>query len=205
MNSEYIVGLDLGQKQDHTAVSVLEWAEAGEAVRDPATYEWKRDRVMRLVHLERIGLGTAYPGIVDRIRHLLATPQLAGSTLVVDATGVGLPVVDLLRAARLDCRLVPVTITGGVGESGHSGAYSVPKRDLITGLQVLFESGKFEMPDTPATEDLIRELAGMRAKPSRSGNWRYEGSPDDLVLSLALAWWWARKQAAWNWPKGPLL
>jgi hypothetical protein len=204
MNPEYIVGLDLGQKQDHTAISVLEWAEIGEAVRDAATYEWKRDRVMRLVHLERIGLGTAYPGIVDRIRELLSTPQLAGCTLVVDATGVGLPVVDLLRAARLDCRILPVTITGGAGESNHSGSYSVPKRDLITGLQVLFESGKFQMPDTAETEDLIQELAGMRARPSRSGSWRYEGSPDDLVLSLALAWWWARKRAAWNWPKGPI-
>ncbi len=62
------------------------------------------------------------------------------------------------------------------GESSHSSGYSVPKRDLITGLQVLFESRKFQMPDTPATEDLIHELAGMRAKPSRTGNWRYEGS-----------------------------
>jgi hypothetical protein len=202
---EYTIGLDLGQKQDHTAVTVLEWAATGEAVRDAATYEWKRERVLRLVHLERIGLGTAYPGIVDRMGELLNTPPLSGCTLVVDATGVGLPVVDLLRAARLDCRIMPVTITGGAGESGHGSGYSVPKRDLITGLQVLFESGKFEMPDTPATEDLIQELAGMRAKPSRSGSSRYEGSPDDLVLSLALAWWWARKRAAWDWPKGPLL
>lgn len=91
------------------------------------------------------------------------------------------------------------------GESSHSSGYGVPKRDLITGLQVLFESRKFEMPDTPATEDLIHELAGMRAKPSRTGNWRYEGSPDDLVLSLALAWWWARKRVTWNWPQGPIL
>ena len=203
--NEDTIGLDLGQKQDHTAVSVLEWAESGDAVRDLVTYEWKRDRVMRLVHLERIGLGTAYPDIVNRTREILRTPQLSGCTLVVDATGVGAPVVDLLRAARLDCRVLPVTITGGVGESSHRSGYSVPKRDLVTGLQVLFESGKFEMPDTSATEDLIHELAGMRAKPSRSGSWRYEGSPDDLVLSLALAWWWARKRVTWNSPKTRLL
>jgi hypothetical protein len=205
MTSEYTIGLDLGQKQDHTAVSILEWAETGEALRDAATYEWKRERVMRLVHLERIGLGTAYPGIVGRMNEILKMPRLSGCTLVVDATGVGLPVIDLLRAARLNCRILPVTITGGAGESAHASGYSVPKRDLITGLQVLFESGKFEMPDTPTTGDLIQELAGMRAKPSRTGAWRSEGSPDDLVLSLALAWWWARKRAVWNWPKGPLL
>jgi hypothetical protein len=203
--SEYTIGLDLGQKQDHTAVSVLEWTDTGDAVRDPVTYEWKRERVMRLVHLERIGLGTAYPDIVNRAREIVNLPQLRGCTLVVDATGVGLPVVDLLRAAHLDCRILPVTITGGVGESSRASGYSVPKRDLITGLQVLFESGKFQMPDTPATEDLVHELAGMRAKPSRTGNWRYEGSPDDLVLSLALAWWWARKRVTWNWPQGPIL
>src|SRR5262245_8253578 len=199
--SEYTIGLDLGQKQDHTAVAVLEWAETGDAIRDLVTYEWKRRRVMRLVHLERIGLGTAYPGIVDRMRELIRVPQLAGCTLVVDATGVGVPVVDLLRAANLNCRVLPVTITGGTGEFNNGSGYSVPKRDLITGLQVLFESGKFEMPDVPFTEALLAELAGMRAKPGRSGNWRYEGQPDDLVLSLALAWWWARKRTTWDWPK----
>jgi hypothetical protein len=32
--SEYTVGLDLGQKQDHSALTVLEWAVSGAPVRD---------------------------------------------------------------------------------------------------------------------------------------------------------------------------
>jgi hypothetical protein len=160
---------------------------------------------MRLVHVERIALGIGYPNIVARVRDVVSTPELAGCTLVVDATGVGAPVVDLLRAAGLNCRILPVTITGGVGEVGNGSGYSVPKRDLITGMQVLFESGRFEMTDTAATDDLIQELAGIRARQSRSGHWRYEGSPDDLALSLSLAWWWARKRVAWDRPKSRLL
>jgi hypothetical protein len=102
----------------------------------------------------------------------------------------------------LSCRILPVTITGGTSESGTGSGYSVPKRDLITGLQVLFESGKFEMPESlPDSNELISELAGIRAKPSRSGHWRYEGVPDDLALSLALAWWWARKRFVWDAPR----
>ncbi len=203
---EIIIGLDLGQKQDYSALSILEYAETGEPVRDLVTYEWKRNRVIRLIHMERISLGTSYPGVVERIRKLLQMPSLKDCTLVVDATGVGVPVVDLLRAARLSCRILPVTITGGTGESTNGSGHSVPKRDLITGLQVLFECGKFEMPESmPATEHLVQELAGMRAKPSRSGNWRYEGAPDDLALSLALTWWWARKRFTWDYPKGRLL
>jgi hypothetical protein len=200
--NEITIGLDLGQKQDPSALSVLQSTETGDAVRDLVTYEWKRDRVMRLIHMERIGLATTYPDIVERIRKLLQIPSLKDCTLVVDATGVGVPVVDLLRAARLTCRIIPVTITGGAGESSSGSGYSVPKRDLITGLQVLFECGRFEMPESmPSTEHLVQELAGMRAKPSRSGHWRYEGAPDDLALSLALAWWWARKRFTWDQPR----
>jgi hypothetical protein len=46
--------------------------------------------------------------------------------------------------------------------------YRVPKRDLITGLQVLLDRWPFEIQsNTPGVEALIRELAEF--KPSRPG------------------------------------
>jgi hypothetical protein len=83
-----------------------------------------------------------YPEILEEVRNvLLLIPPEDSFSLVVDATGVGGPVVDLARARGLGRGLMPVTITGGSGEnvSARDG-YRVPKRDLITGLQVAFET-----------------------------------------------------------------
>ncbi len=80
------MGLDLGQKQDFSAVAVVERDEVG---------------CMRVRYLERMALGTPYVNVVSRVSEIMQQPELAGqSRLVVDATGVGAPVVEMLRAAR---------------------------------------------------------------------------------------------------------
>ena len=58
---------------------------------------------------------------------------------------MGRPLIDLLRKARLGCRLMPVSITGGDGETAAAGYYRVPKRDLIIGLQVLLQVGGLQI------------------------------------------------------------
>lgn len=68
------------------------------------------------------------------------------SHLAVDATGVGRPVVDLLRGKRLgSTRFLPAVITGGDSESYADGYYRVPKRDLMTWLQVLLQRGQLQI------------------------------------------------------------
>ena len=69
--------------------------------------------------VERLPLGTPYPGVVARVREMVCGEALAGQcALVVDATGVGAPVVEMLRGARLGCEVTAVTITGGEKENG---------------------------------------------------------------------------------------
>lgn len=77
-DTEFVVGVDLGQKQDYTAMSIVERAQrfTGEVCR--ATYERKRDVSYSLRYLERIPLGTSYPDIVSRVRELVREPSLAG-------------------------------------------------------------------------------------------------------------------------------
>ena len=66
-----------------------------------------------LRHLQRFALGTPYTEIVPAVARLASSAPLSGSAvLVVDQTGVGRPVVDMLRR-RPDPAIVPVTITGG--------------------------------------------------------------------------------------------
>lgn len=182
------VGLDLGQAQDYSAVVVVDRAGA--------------ELHVRLAH--RFPLGMSYPDIVERAgRVMRGLPEAA---LVVDATGVGAPVVDMLRKARL--RPIPVTITGGNQVTRDpSGGFHVPKRDLVSAAVVPLQNGVLKFAaELEHLEALQHELLSFRTKINAAGHdtyaaWR-EQDHDDLVLALALACWWlARPQP---WARGPV-
>lgn len=182
----FYMGLDLGQKRDHAAIAVVE--------KEPD------EDVLKVRHLERMPLGTSYPHVVARVQTLLNDERITGQcALAVDGTGVGAPVVDLLRQARLGCEMVAVTISGGERESFIAGMWSVPKRDLISRVQVLLEQGEMriarELRDAGA---LMRELMDVKMTVSGAGHMRLgadgSGEHDDLVIALALACWMANRK-----------
>jgi len=194
----WFVGVDLGQSRDFTAIAALERAElTGEF--DPAMFAWRKKVALWLRYLERVPLGTPYPDIVERVKRTTRAPELDGRCHVaVDATGVGRPVVDLLRRAELEATILPVIITPGAVESLSKGYYGVPKRDLVTGLQVLLQRGALQIAaGLKHAAELVEELAGMRVKVGCEGREQYgawrEGTHDDLVFAVALACWAARK------------
>ncbi len=196
--SRYFVGLDLGQSQDFTAMAVLERAElTGQW--DPVAYGHRKMVAERLRHLERVPLGTPYPEVVERVRAVTRSGELLGQChLAVDATGVGRPVVDLLRRGDLGCGILAAVITAGNAETMVKGYYHVPKRDLMVGLQVLLQRGALQIAaGLKFGRALVEEMTAMRVKQTASGHeqfgaWR-EGEHDDLVFAVALAHWGARK------------
>lgn len=204
---EFFVGVDLGQSRDFTAIAVLERVE-DIGPRDPATYELRREPAVELRYLERVPLGTPYPEVVDRVARVAQSAPLAGRCeLAVDGTGVGRPVVDLLERARPGCPIRPVILTSGSREGHADGYYHVPKRDLITQVQVLLQSGKLRIAaGLRYAGELVAELTAMQSKVTAAGNeqfgaWR-QGTHDDLVLAVALACWGADK--FWGWlPQRP--
>ena len=194
----HFIGLDLGQSRDFTAIAVAERAELTGAW-DAVAFAHRKVISLRLRYLSRVALGTPYPEIVEEVGEITGSAELAGHChLVVDATGVGRPVVDLLRQARLGCRIMPVVITAGNGETQVNGYYGVPKRDLIIGLQVMLQQRKLQIAaGMEYGEALVREMAEMRVKVTASGHEQYgvwrEGEHDDLVFAVALACWGAKK------------
>lgn len=194
----FTIGLDLGQRHDFSAIAVVQRREQRRAYQAPVFHSV----ALRLI--ERVPLGTPYPAVVERVRRLAQHPALVGQCRVVmDATGVGAPVVDLLRSAGLGCELCAVTITGGEREAPHGSArgvarWSVPKRDLIAGVETLLEKRALRiaknMKDAGA---LVRELTDMRAVRKSRGRVRLGadgcGQHDDLVIALALACWKAQR------------
>ncbi len=138
---KFFVGLDLGQLTDFTAVAVLEVLDLVGAY-DPVHCGWEKKTILRVRHLERMPLGTPYPAVVERVRRVVRSGDLLGRCqLMVDATGVGPPVVDMLRQKDLGCLMLPAMITGADMESYDRGYYRVPKRDLVVGLQVMLQEG----------------------------------------------------------------
>jgi hypothetical protein len=197
--ARYFVGVDIGQRRDHSAIAVVCRTELVHKERDPVTYAFRREVRHVLAGLERLPLGTDYHDVVERVRTVAQSPGLVGRcSIAMDATGVGMPVVELTRAARPGCEVAAVQITGGERETRSASGYGVPKRDLIVGLQLMLEAGELRVASgLAASKVLVEELRNMRVKVSLNGHETYEhwrsGDHDDLVLAVALACWQARK------------
>lgn len=194
MTNRFYVGVDLGQVRDFTAIAVVERCEApGEW--DAVMAAYRKRKWLAVRHLERIPLGTPYTEVAERVGQVTRSGELAGRCeTIVDATGVGRPVVEMLRGARLDGMLTPVLITGGESTRSTDGYYRVPKRDLIVGLQVLLQVKELKIaPGLEWGRELVREMAEMEVRVTAGGNEQYgawrEGEHDDLVLAIGLACW----------------
>ena len=87
---------------------------------------------------------------------------------------------------------MPAKITGGDRETQSHGYYLIPKRDLITGLQVLLERGGLEIAARlKHGAALAAELTAMQVRVTPAGNEQYgawrEGSHDDMVFAALVA------------------
>jgi len=202
-----LIGVDLGQSRDYTAISITERAcvPAGDrsSVDGPLHHRQKLSTEYRVRHLERPALGTPYTKVVERVVELVK--KVGGEpALLVDATGVGRPVTDMLwrdlseGLKGTDIRVTPgnITITGGDSVSRTpDGGLRVPKRDLVGAPLVLLQNGQLKIAEGLALRDtLVKEMLNFRVKINVSTAhdsyeaWR-EGDHDDLVLSVAMACW----------------
>lgn len=180
----FVVGVDLGQVRDFTAVAIAERQD--------------EERVWGIRYLKRFELGTPYPDIVEQLRVLMNHSPLRGaSVLAADATGVGRPVFDLLRKAGMGCRVTGIGITGGdvVTPDRALSGFKVPKRDVVGILQLLLQQRRLRISRRlREAEILLKELKDFKVRISDStghdsyGAWR-TGEHDDLVLAAGIGIW----------------
>jgi hypothetical protein len=203
--TEHIIGLDLGQARDPSALAVLKRTPildaAGRAEWDARGHERHRSDC---VHLHRWPLGTPYPAIVADVKELVRRPELAPDVgtrprLAVDATGVGRAIIDMFLDAALAAEVVPITSTAAEGSrsdvwcQGTTGHW-VGKRELVGTVQAGLQTGTLRIVPGLALADVLRaELLGFQVRVTVSANeqfgaWR-EGAHDDLVFAVAIALW----------------
>lgn len=194
-----VFGLDLGSISDYSALCVIE------ATRTIS--EGGKDEITRLdcVSLKRWALKTPYQQIVQEIVRKInnldpfETPKQ--KTLAVDGTGVGVAIVDLFRAEKINADFRAISITGGSTVNTTGDVFFVPKRDLVGCVQLALQNRLLKTsPALAEAATLMSELQNFKATISASGHdsygagsdWR-TGNNDDLVLAAAMAIWCANR------------
>ena len=202
----FVVGVDLGQSSDPTAICVVEHVrgvmDSGSELERHCGLSTKMQTTVEFYdvrHMERLPLGMSYPAQVQHVADLLARPPLNGAELVIDETGVGRAVADIFN----DAGMTPerISITAG-NESSWVGAHRwhVAKTILISTVDAMLHTGKLRFAAALSEADAIRdELLDFRRKLSDAGRASYAartGQHDDLVLAVAIACWWAARPPA---------
>jgi hypothetical protein len=199
MEKSLVFGLDLGSISDYSALCVIEATRT--------IFEGGKDEITRLdcVSLKRWQLRTPYQQIVQEIvrkinnLHPFETPKQ--KTLAVDGTGVGVAIVDLFRAEKINAEFRAISITGGSTVNSTGDVFFVPKRDLVGCVQLALQNRILKTsPALVEAATLMSELQNFKANISASGHdtygagsdWRINHN-DDLVLAAAMAIWCASR------------
>lgn len=204
---KFMIGLDLGQVNDYTALVILERLQTykTETVamprRDKYVVDWNEWQEVETIdkafyharHIERFRLGTPYPEMIERVKKLTETDELKDRYgLIIDHTGVGRPVFDIALQEGLNA--IGLTITGGDAVTWlNRTTVRVAKRQLVSTLHAVVLTKRLEIArGMPYSDAITSELLTFGTKLTDSANDIYsarEGAHDDLVLSLAMALW----------------
>lgn len=186
--SELFLGIDVGKRQDHTAIVALEFSLSQSDRRDPVTHAARTQPQLLLRFAESLPLGSDHLDLPARLRSIIGSlpGPFKAIHLIIDATGESTLIEVLRRDKSLAAySLRPVAITGGYHTSQLSGGYQgIPRPDLLTRLRTAFQTGRVSLPEAPGLAELESELVAFRTD-------GHQSSHDDLVFALALSVWLA--------------
>lgn len=200
--SRYACGLDLGRQHDRSVFAVihhtrtpLDGAEGW--VIDDHSQICRQAAVTRydLVHMHALPLKLDYVSQALLVRELMLREPLASTKaqLVVDVSGVGVGVADLMRSQGL--RFTGVTITAGHEQTQVDGNnYRVAKQILVSKMEAVLHANELRVPDAlPEADAFRKELESFRRQSKASGaqTWSADvGEFDDRVMAVSYAIWW---------------
>jgi len=196
---EYIIGADLGRDTDPTAILIGKLIQTPTSMTKARTgglyHEDAIERRLSIVYSEQIPLRTPYTEIARRLVDLAKHKQFIGNNqMIMDATGVGTPVVDIIRESKV----IPwgVKITAGEYETTRQdGFVNVPKVKLVDSVIALLHTGRLSFANGLEHAELIqKQLAEFEMKRKANGSVKYENRldviHDDMVIALGLICWY---------------
>jgi hypothetical protein len=217
---EYLIIVDPGKKRDPAALMVMrdnfKIVDGDSRIGIPD----KKQHFYEIVFIDKF-VNTKYTDLVRNVCVLSEHRDLKNNhDLLVDGTGVGEAVVDIMRESYLTP--IPIVFTGGgdVNEkySEFSSVFSnaqagkmrgaqvlkeicVPRDDLVTAGQVVSQQGRIGIvPSLKFAEDFRKQLMGFKGDPNTTRKkMRYEAeneeTHDDLIVCYLMgAWWFTRSR-----------
>lgn len=183
----FIISLDPAQLRDWSALCAVDMQYQAE----------KKRFGYDLVAMNR-KQGLPYDQIVDWVAKTLKRPEFNRERppeFVLDATGVGVAVRDMMAAKGI--RPKAVTITVGEAYSRVGSQIHIGKARLIGTFLGAFDAGKVRVnPNMPIWPALEREMLSFRAEMSAQGRAKFEaeqGEHDDMLFALAMAVWYGEE------------
>jgi phage FluMu gp28-like protein len=188
----YFCGVDLGRKRDPSTLAIIEV----QYINGGRTYV--------VSYLKRFTLSMLYTDIATKLVKTNESLKRIASdkgkeaiiSYVLDATGLGAPICELVEKALPLADVKRVYITGGINttEGSEYNEYRVPKGQLISGLMAAFDSKSIYMTNrSKEIDQIVTELAEFEIHISDSGRDTFDdrgkGHHSDLVVALALAVW----------------
>jgi len=191
-----IIGVDIGQKRDPTAIAVVEVDRRPVDPSEGRRSRWEFHFVVR--YLRRLPLMTPYPQISRRLAEICqrVEDRMGKRPYVyVDATGVGQPIVDVLKdssSSRVSIWSVYFTHGEQRNEKRKERTVTLGKARLVSRLQALLQTGRIHLPkDHPEADALARELLDYEIRIGENAREKFGafrvGTHDDLVTALGLA------------------
>lgn len=196
--SELRIGIDIGKRHDPSAIVV--------ALAEPRTIDKRSETHYIVPALKRLELDTPYP---DQVRMLAdichaavkkfnESGQRGGFVkppkIMIDVTGVGDAVVDLLRPLVNGLgSLHPCRFMSGDRLTQEGMEFKMGKGFFVSRLQVLSESQRIHLPDQlPEAKQLAKEMLDFDIEvDDLTGKATYgairPGTHDDLVCAIGLA------------------
>ena len=197
---DYCLSQDLGKVQDYHATILTEIRMQTRSRTEFSRKIYKDgDSEVVFPHIHVVGADRSqisYDKLIQETKIRLADPRIIHNCWhVVDATGVGQAVIDLMRAERLDP--VGIYITGGDRVSEKEYGYTVPKNELIATFQMVLSRGLLKISNKireDVKKQFIHEVKNFKEKTTKAGNVAFEAwkeeDHDDLIMSLMMNCWY---------------
>lgn len=185
MNKRIFIGLDLGQQFDYTAMTVVSSFRTG-----------PRELMHTIEYIYRFPLKMSYSVMANSVTRFINTQlKIYSPILIVDFTGVGAPVYDILTKNGL--KPVAFTITGGnTPKIVSKYKVNVPKQDMVASLQIALQNNVIRIPsNTNELEQLKAEIQNFTMKINKNNKESFgalqDGIHDDIVMALCMSIWYA--------------
>ena len=204
---EYVCGLDLGKQHDRSVWCVIhhtrKQVEDGKWIIDDRAKVCRQASVTRydVVAMRTLPLKMDYVSQALFVQELMAREPLESTNarLIVDVSGVGMGVADLMRSQGL--RFTGVQITAGTEQTQVDGDnYRVAKQLLVSKMEAVLHANELRVPDAlPEADAFRKELESFRRQSKASGaqTWSADaGEFDDKVMAVSYAIWWCTSRPA---------